>query len=223
MATAATTLAPNDWTVADLLTQLGGVSPERIRLNPRPGTATQEDLLEFQARTGRLCELVDGVLVEKVMGSPEALLASFISHLLWQYLEVHDLGIVLAPDGLLRIFAPQIRAPDVSFIRWERFPNRQVPTQQVFSVAPDLAIEILSPGNTPAEMARKLREYFAGGVRLVWYIDPRLRTARAYTAEEQFVEVGADGVLEGGDTLPGFELPLGRVFAKTGCQTKVDR
>ena len=213
MATVTSTTIPDDWTVADVLTQLGGVSPNRIHLSATPGKATEEDLLAFQARSGRICELIDGVLVEKIMGAPEALLAGYVLHLLWQYLEVHKLGIVLAPDGLLRILDRQIRAPNVSFIGWERLAERRVPREQVFSVAPDLAIEILSPGNTQEEMSRKLHEYFAAGVRLVWYIDPASRTARAYTSEEQGVSIGAGGVLSGGDVLPGFELPLERLFA----------
>jgi Uma2 family endonuclease len=213
MATVVSTDLPGDWTVADMLAYLG-VAPERIRMHPVPGTATEEDLLKFEARTGRICELVDGVLVEKIMGAPEALLASFIGYLFWQHLEIHDLGIVLAPDGLLRILGRQVRVPDISFIRWERFPERRIPKQQIFPLAPDLAIEILSPGNTKAEMERKLREYFAAGVRLVWYIDPETRTARAYTAADQYVEHGEDGVLPAGEVLPGFELPLRKVFAK---------
>lgn len=144
---------------------------------------------------------------------PEALLAGFILHLFWQHLEAHDLGIVLAPDGLLRILGRQIRVPNVSFIRWERLASRQVPREPIFPVAPDLAIEILSPGNTQEEMSRKLRDYFAAGVRLVWYIDPGTRIARAYTAEDQVLQFGATGVLAAGEVLPGFELPLGRLFA----------
>jgi Uma2 family endonuclease len=201
-------------TLADMLASLGDISPERIRMPPPPGTATEKDLLELEARTGRICELVDGVLVEKIMGAPESVLAGFIIYLFWQHLDADDLGIVLAPDGLLRILGRQVRVPDVSFIRWERFPGRQIPQQQIFPLAPDLAIEILSPGNTKGEMERKLLDYLAAGVRLVWYIDPATRTARAYTAADQFVEVGEDGVLPAGDVLPGFELPLRRVFAK---------
>jgi Uma2 family endonuclease len=214
MATVTANAILDDWTVADVLTLVGKVSPERILVNTALGKATEADLLAFRARTGRTCELIDGVLVEKIMGAPEALLAGFILHLFWQHLEVHDLGIVLAPDALLRILGHQIRAPDVSFIRWERFVDRHVPREQVFPVAPDLAIEILSPGNTKDEMARKLREYFASGVRLVWYIDPETRTAWAYTAEDRAIRFASSGSLEAGEILPGFALPLARLFAK---------
>ncbi len=213
MATVTSTAIPDDWTVADMLAQLGGVSPDRIHLSAMPGRASEDDLLAFQARSGRICELIDGVLVEKIMGAPEALLAGYILHLFWQHLESHNLGIVLAPDGLLRILGRQIRVPDVSFIRWERLAGRQVPREQVFPIAPDLAIEILSPGNTEGEMSRKLHDYFTAGVRLVWYIDPASRTARAYTAADEGVAFGATGVLAAGEVLPGFQLPLERLFA----------
>jgi Uma2 family endonuclease len=214
MSTVVATTTSSDWSVADMLAHVGHVSPDRVRMDPPPGKATEGDLLAYQARTGRTCELIDGVLVEKIMGAPEALLAGFILHLFWQHLENHDLGIVLAPDGLLRILGTQVRVPDVSFIRWERFFNRQLPQQQIYPVAPDLAIEILSPGNTDEEMSRKLHDYFAAGVQLVWYIDAAERKAWAYSSVESGMEFAADGVLSAGDVLPGFELPLARLFAK---------
>jgi Uma2 family endonuclease len=218
MATAPPFEIPNHWTVADMLARVGDVAPRRIPMSPPPGTATEDDLLDFLAQTGRKCELVDGVLVEKITGAPEALLAGYILHLFWQHLEVHDLGVVLAPDALLRILAQQVRVPDISFIRWERFPDRQIPREQIFAVAPNLAIEILSPGNTREEMARKLRDYFAAGVELVWYIDPQARNAWAYTAPEQGREIQETESLSAGSVLPGFELPLARLFAKL-CPT----
>jgi hypothetical protein len=55
-------------TVADLLKKLGNVPPERVHLGPLPGTATEQDVLEAEGRTGRLCELVDGTLVAKNVG-----------------------------------------------------------------------------------------------------------------------------------------------------------
>ena len=121
---------------------------------------------------------------------------------------------MLAPDGLLKILPGQIRAPDVSFIRWERLPARQSSKPAIYAVAPDLAAEILSQGNTPEEMERKLREYFQAGVRLVWYIEPTTRTARAYTAAGEWTEIGPDDSLLGGAVLPGFELPLAQLFAR---------
>ena len=77
-------------------------------------------------------------------------------------------------------------------------------------------MEILSPSNTPAEMRIKLKEYFLGGVKLVWIIDPEKRTAEVYTAPDKVTAVPTDGTLDGGEVLPGFTLPLATLFVKFG-------
>jgi Uma2 family endonuclease len=191
---------------------LPGFPADRIRVYPAPGTAGEKDVLEAEARSNRICELIDGILVEKTMASIESALAAAMIHFLYLYPYTRKLGMVLAPDGLLKILPGQIRAPDVAFIRWERFAGRKPPKAAIYCVVPDLAIEILSEGNTEAEMDRKLRDYFRAGVRLVWYIEPTTRTALAYTGVDQWSEVGVDDSLAGGEVLPGFTLPLKQLF-----------
>jgi Uma2 family endonuclease len=166
------------------------------------------------ARTDCICELIDGTLVEKTMASLESMLAAALIYFIHRYLDTNNLGAVMGEAGLLKILAGQIRAPDVAFIRWERLPGRQSPKPAIYAVVPDLAAEILSKSNTAAEMDRKLRDYFRAGVRLVWYIEPRDRTARAYTAVDQWTDIGPEGSLLGGDVLPGFDLPLATLFAR---------
>src|SRR5262245_4270146 len=90
-------------TVADLLERLGNVSAKRVRLNPLPGLATEQDVLDIHARTKRLYELVDGILVEKVMGYRESFLAMFIGRMIGNFLDQHDLGIVAGADGMMRL------------------------------------------------------------------------------------------------------------------------
>jgi len=214
MATVVSTVFPTDWTLADMLSHLGDIPPERIRMSPLPGMATEEDVLQAKSRFNRVCELINGVLVEKAVGYYESLVAAFIVQRLGNFVETHDLGIVLGEAGTLRILPTQVRVPDVCFISWDKFPNRQLPAQPVPRLAPDLAVEVLSPGNTEAEMWRKLHDYFAAGVRLVWYVDPRMRSARAYTAADQCVALGEQDSLSGGEVLPGFELPLKDLFTK---------
>ena len=209
-----TTALPIEWTLGDLHEHLGGIPLCRIRLYPYPGTATEEDVLTAESRAGRICELIDGVLVEKPMGYYESRLAVALIHLLETFLDHHRLGIVLGEAATLKILPRQVRIPDVCFIRWEQFPGRKLPAEPMPALAPDLAVEILSPGNTKAEMDRKLRDYFTSGVRLVWYIDPPTRAARVYTAVDQAALVTEDGSLSGGDVLPGFELPLKDLFAR---------
>jgi Uma2 family endonuclease len=203
-----------DGTMAELLKRLGGVSPRRVRLVPMPGTATEKDVVQAERRTGRLCELVDGVLVEKVMGFYESAVAAAMIFFLKAYLRRRRLGMVSGADGLLRILPKQVRVPDVAFLSWERLGGRQLPRDPILGAAPDLAVEVLSRGNTKAEMARKLRDYFAAGVRLAWFIDPRTRTAKSYTAADQCQPIDEDGILAGGDVLPGFELSLHDLFAE---------
>ena len=208
------TVLPTDWTLADVQQHVGGVALERIRLYPPPGMATVEDALRIHDREDRLYELVDGVLVEKIMATYESLLASFLIHLIHQFLDENPLGILLAPDGALRILPEKMRIPDVSFISWDKFPNRKLPRDRVFAVAPDLAVEILSEGNTPQEMELKRDEYFRAGVRLVWFIDPENRSAQVYTSRDACEPLDENGALSGREVLPGFELPLKALLDK---------
>jgi Uma2 family endonuclease len=154
--------------LADLLEQLGGIHPARVALNPPPGRATEKDLIRFNDHTNRLFELVDGTLVEKVMGFPESALAMWLGHLLQTFLNEHDLGFLTGPDGAVRLLPRLVRMPDLSFVSWEQVPVRgEIPSEPIADLAPALAVEVLSEGNTSGEMARKLKEYFLAGVRLV--------------------------------------------------------
>ena len=108
----------------------------------------------------------------------------------------------------------QVRIPDVAFVSWERLPGKVVPDVAIPDLAPDLAIEVLSEGNTEKEMERKLKDYFFAGVRLVWYIDIKKRTAEVYTSPDQSETVTEEQSLDGGEVLPGFRLPLRKLFAR---------
>jgi Uma2 family endonuclease len=202
-------------TVADLLEKLGGVPPERVRLQPLPGTATEEDLIAVQDRENRNCELIDGVLVEKPLGYLESSLALWLGSLLQNYLREHDLGNLAGESGSTRLMPGLVRIPDVSFISWDRLPNRMIPSEPILGLAPDLAVEVLSPSNTRREMALKVRDYFLAGVRLVWLVDPGKRTVRVYTAPDESTRLTEGQALDGGDVLPGLRLPLREVFSRT--------
>lgn len=207
---------PEIETLADLLHRLGDIPLERIRFRPYPGTATEQDVIETEARTGRLCELVDGVLVEKAMGFYESRLGVILSHFIESYQDHNDLGIVLAADGMTRIEPGLVRMPDVAFYAWEHFPKRLLPPGAFLHLAPDLAVEILSPSNTAREMDRKRSEYFAGGSRLVWQVYPPAQHVRVYTSVDNFVELTEEDTLDGGSVLPGFTLSIRRCFERAG-------
>jgi Uma2 family endonuclease len=201
-------------TFADLLDRLGHVPARRIRLQPPPGTATERDLLDIYARTKRLYELIDGVLVEKAMGFREALLAGALVQILREFVRPRRLGVVPGPDGTIRLVSGRVRMPDAAFVSWDRLPGRRVPDEPIPDLAPDLAVEVLSENNTAEEMAIKRREYFASGTRLVWQIDPHRRTAEVFTAPGTSTVLDESQSLNGGDVLPGFALPLHDLFAE---------
>lgn len=199
-------------TLADLLIQLGDISPERVRFRPLPGTATEQDVLDVQAHEGRLCELVDGVLVEKGVGFRESFLAMVLSTVLWDFVKSRHLGLVTGADGMMRLVSGLVRIPDAAFMSWDRLPGRRMPSDPIPNVAPDLVVEVLSESNTAAEMARKRQEYFSAGVRLAWFVDPVTRTVDVYTAVDQSTVLQAEDTLEGGAVLPGFTLWLREFF-----------
>ena len=205
---------------ADLIERLGGIPPERIRLRPAPGTAKVKDVLEIESREDRLCELVDGVLVEKPMGFAESRIAILLSSALQAFVDTHDLGVVTGESGMIRMPANLVRIPDVAFFAWDKFPGRELPHKGAPRVITDLAVEVLSKSNTRHEMERKLREYFAAGVKLVWFVDPLKRLATVYTSAAKFKVLGADDALDGGKVLPGFKLPVKNLFANLGSSKK---
>jgi Uma2 family endonuclease len=211
------TLPAHPATAADLLElidRLGGIDPARVRLQPLPGTATEADAIRLNEREkGRHWELVDGTLVEKVMSVEESLLAGILLTLLNNFVRPRRLGAVLGADAMQRVAPGLIRLPDVSFIspaKWRAW-RRHRPA--IGDFGPDLAVEVLSRSNTRAEMARKRREYFAAGTRLVWEVNPRRRTVTVYTAPRTSTRLTEADTLTGGDVLPGFALPLAELFA----------
>lgn len=204
-------------TIADLLASLDGIPPSRIRMNPFPGTATIRDLDKPE---NKLCELLAGTLVEKPIGFSESILTGLIAGKICQFIEETDLGCVTGSDGMYQLFPGRARGPDVAFIPWERFPNGVRPTESVPRVVPTFVIEVLSKSNTKKEMNRKRMEYFEAGVLLVWEIDPKSRSAKAYTDHNQFVAYTSTGKMSAGEVLPGFTLNLKELFARLDKRRK---
>ncbi len=209
-----TASSPSIYTLADLLHHLGDIAPDRVRYQPLPGTATEQDVLDIQAHEGRLCELVEQVLVEKAMGFRESCLAIALGAELRRFVRPRNLGLVTGADGMMRLAPGLVRMPDVGFIACGRLPARRMPSEPIPGLAPNLAVEVLSASNTPGEMARKRREYFEAGVQLVWLIDPEARSATVYTDLENAVILSETDVLDGSLVLPGFSLPLQDLFAE---------
>jgi Uma2 family endonuclease len=205
---------PAVWTAVDLAERFGPIPIDRIVTNPPPGQATEDEAVDFADRKVRLCELVDGILVEKVMGANESLLAVEIAALLRNWVKPRKLGRVLGEAGLLRLAPGLIRIPDVAFLGSDKFPEGKTPHDSAWSLAPDLAVEVLSKGNTDKEMTEKLHDYFAAGTRLVWHVDPSKRQVQVFTSPASSRIFTQDQMLDGGDVLPGFELSLKELFAE---------
>ncbi|MEX2175852.1 MAG: Uma2 family endonuclease [Pirellulaceae bacterium] len=209
-----TATAPTVQNVAQLVHRLGDIPLHRVRTQPPPGAATVADAVECKARQNCLCELVDGVLVEKAMGYREGMIELAISEALRVYNRTTKLGIVTPASSMLQILPNLVRMPDVAFTFWSRFPQGKITDDPAPLLVPDLAVEVLSPSNTRREMQRKRAEYFAAGTQLVWMIDLDERTATVFTSPEQSSVLQASDVLSGGAVLPGFSLPLADVFAE---------
>ncbi len=106
-----------------------------------------------------------------------------------------------------------MRRPDASFVSYGRLPRENPPLGNV-EVAPDLAVEVVSPHDLYSELHTKVREYLAAGVRLVWVIDPQDRSAVTYGPDGAGTFLTEEGLLVGGDVLPGFACRLGDVLPK---------
>jgi len=196
-------------TLGDLLNQLGGVSADRVRLIPAPGTATEQDAIN-----NPLCELVDGTLVEKPLGFNESVLAVIIARVVANFVVSRKLGLVAITDGMFRVSPGQLRMPDVSYTSWARIP-RDVQSLAAPDLSPDLAIEILSPANTVREMERKRQDYFAGGTRMIWIVHPDTRTVDVYLpGQTEPAVLGDKDSLDGFDVLPGFSHSIAAIFAE---------
>lgn len=201
-------------TLAELLDRLGDIPLNRIPFSPPLGTATEQDVIDREARDNRLFELVDGVLVEKAMGFHESLLAVALASILREFVVPQNLGLISGADGMMRLFPGLVRMPDVAFASWGRFPDRKVPLEPIPDLVPDLAVEVLSQSNTPKEMKLKRSEYFAAGVKLVWIVDPVKRGVTVFTSPDVSTEVANDQTLDGGEILPGFSLSLQDLFSE---------
>jgi Uma2 family endonuclease len=209
----ATTLAPPE-TIGELLERLGDIPAERVLWSPRPGTAKERDLLRYLEHDNRLCELIDGTLVEKPMGQRESSLAMWLGIYIGIYLERNPIGQIYGMDGPFRLRRGRVRLPDVAYVSFDHLPDGPEAEKPIASWVPDLAVEVLSASNTRQEMKVKLKEYFDAGVLLVWICDPKSKTVRVLRDGKDIKKLSERDVLTGDDILPGFRLSLKTLFGK---------
>jgi Uma2 family endonuclease len=198
------------WTAGDLVTRFGEIPLARVVHDPAPGTATEQDLLNFIEQHNRLVELVDGTLVEKTVGSIESHLAVLLGTLLTNFVRPGRLGWVTGADGPTRVASSTVRVPDVSYFSTQRLPGG-IHQRPVAPVAPNLAVEVISRGNTAQEMTNKLAEYFAAGVEEVWYVYPERREIQRFSSPQERVDFQSPAQMPS-LILPGLIVDLDDLF-----------
>ena len=159
-------------------------------------------------------ELDGGIVLENDMGGLASWIGGRLHRRVDEYVDANHLGWAFPQETAFECFPPaavRLRKPDTSFVRAGRFPGEQLP-EGFIKLVPDLAAEVVSPNDTVSEVERKVRQYLAAGVRLVWVVLPETRDARVYRPGRSVSGVEPDGFLDGEDVLPGFRLPLADLF-----------
>jgi Uma2 family endonuclease len=209
------TIAPPEpeLTLAELIARVGDVPLRRVRLERSPGTATEDNVERLRRAEGRICELLDGVLVEKDASLAGALLTTELITHLGNFVRPRRIGWVMGPDGYAWLSPTRLRAPAVSFVRRDQRVGGKLLSRGYADVAPALAAEVFSPGNTFSELEHKRAEFFAAGTLLFWIVYPERREIVVSTGPEEHRVLTAGDVLVGGNVLPGFTLGVAELFA----------
>ena len=170
-----------------------------------------EELRELDL-SGLRYEIVDGEVRVSPAGLQHGDINIRLAVRLAAFVEKHALGRVFDSSTGFRMPGGNLRAPDVSFVAKHRLPPGKLPKGHG-QLAPDLVVEVLSPDASPREVLDKVGEYLAAGTPLIWVIDPKSETAAVYRSLTDVAHVPADGTLDGGEVLPGFQTPLADLFA----------
>ena len=159
-------------------------------------------------------ELVDGVMLPMTPAQGDQWnVVGNLNHYLWAFIKPNNLGRIGPERGYkLRANPDTVLAPDISYVA----AGRDIPDAAIrgfVPIAPDLAVEVMSPTNTYPEMLQRTAIYLEAGVRLVWIVDPARQrvTVHAPDGDSRILEAGDE--LDGGDVLPGFTLALADLFA----------
>jgi len=181
-------------------------------MSPPAGLMTADDLLRTHVPDKRT-ELVRGVLaVREPAGSRHGLVTMNLGVELAVHVKRTAAGGVYAAETGFKLATDPdtVRAPDIAFVTRERLPPPS--TTGYPALAPDLAVEVLSPGDRPGPVLAKVADWLSAGTRLVWVLDPDRRLARIYRADGSESLVTAEGSLDGEDVLPGFACPLASIL-----------
>src|SRR5579864_4782601 len=126
-----------------------------------------------------------------------------IGSALLEFVAAHNLGSVFTESGY-RLTPQTIRGPDVSFVRKAQLQN----PDEYFEGGPDLAVEVVSPGDDASDLREKIRQYLSAGTSVVWVVYPRSRQIEIHTPDKTIRTLGIEDTLEAGNLLPGFQLSV---------------
>lgn len=166
-------------------------------------------IIDLPENRDRILELIDGELVEKMPSFTPSRIAMRIGARLNLYLDDHDVGYVTGPDGGYIMPDGNVLIPDVGYVSKARLPD--IPDREV-PAAPDLAVEVKSPTDRTRALRRKAERYLELGTRMVWLVFPDEQVVEVYVPDEDVRAIGLDGMLDGGDVLPGFSLSVRAIF-----------
>ncbi len=169
-----------------------------------------ERIAALPENADRRLEFIGGEVVEVVSNQQSSHVAARITGFLFMYLLEHKSGFLTSSDGGYMIGTERY-IPDVAFVSQERQP--EVSDQAYGPVAPDLAVEVLSPSDEPGDMRIKVVNYLRAGTT-VWVVDPANRFVEVFAPDQAPQRIPADGTLSGGDILPGFTLAVADIFAE---------
>ena len=130
------------------------------------------------------------------------------------HVKTNELGVVCAAEtGFLLTQDPDtVRAPDIAFISRERVEKIGA-VKSYWIGAPDLAVEVVSPGDTVREVEDKVAQWLEAGARMVWVVSPKLRTVTVYRSLTDIVVLAEKDTLDGGDVVPGFQIRVAEIFS----------
>lgn len=122
-------------------------------------------------------------------------------------------GLVYGPSTGFRLDPENVLSPDASYASREWVQRSGTRPGEFFRGTPELAVEVISPSERRGQIRLKVEKYFACGTRLVWLVYPLKKRVDIYTSPDEMISKEANEVLDGGEVLPGFRLPLEEVFA----------
>ena len=196
------------------MADIGTNQPRPIVPAVQQNLLTADDLAK-QPENGTRYELVKGVLQKMPpAGFEHGICAAEIGSRLNVHVKTHKLGYVCGAETGFRIAQnpDTVRAPDAAFV-CQASVERQGIVRGYWEGAPDLVVEVISPGDTYAEVAEKVEEWLTAGCRMVWVINPRRETVEVYRSNDDFAVLRGTDTLDGGDIVEGFQCQVQDIFA----------